>query len=181
MRLTTPIGGATITGILFSFLPIVMQYLVKNKLFKISATIITLIGVLLTGSRTPIFALIISFLLTLKINKKFIFKVNSLLIITIIVICVFFTLNWNIERYLSFQTKRAYTQELVIDEIFDDPLSLLFGKGLGQYFPYTNWYKNTRLFNFENPMVENTFKSNSGNYILVDPHSLLYGYSVKWD
>ena len=167
-RLKTPLGGSTITGDYLAIAPLMSLVIFKNKSFSFIIALFFLFCIYLSGTRTAMFV-------SLGIIALFYFKSKHafrhyFLIITGLIICVFVvvSMGYSIERFTHSETSRTLSQGVFLSSFFsaNDIVSLLFGSGLGNYFPYNSWLVLAHSGLYQH--VDNTIGNTD---LLVDPHS----------
>ena len=177
-ELTTRIsGGSGSGGLLFSY-TLVLAYglLILRKEFipllhSIIIMFIYLGFILLSGSRIAIvFALILTFLFILKSKHNFRKIVNTILLLLFLIICQFFDLYSQLLKVaprLSNMTSGIRGVNFISSlKLFvsDNILNEFIGRGLGQFFPYQDWFLH------HVSVLDITFMHN-GMIFIVQPHN----------
>ena len=171
-RLKGPLGNAaTIHLIMLPVLAIHLGnvFMKKRKFIPISASIITFLTIIMTGSRTALICLVLLIFLLLfeRISIK-----KTIIIGLISIFCYLIILNVvSTDRYQSFEDAARQTNlETSLEISTQSSKTLIFGTGYGTIWPWY-YYENSEV----NPLSGSNMINTLHGRALYHPHSLLLG------
>jgi len=174
-RLNTPIGGsAVLHTVLLLTLAVYMANIKVNykKVLSILLFVITMLLIVLTGSRTGFF-LMIMFVLFILVDLKRPVKTIGISIILISIFLIIFQF-LPTDRYANFESgAREINTETSINILKESTYTALFGKGSGQIWPWFAYEEG-----FTNTDLSQLIYTQYG-YILPNPHSVFMGAFVE--
>jgi O-antigen ligase len=178
-RLKGPLGGAAVIGtIMVPVIAVHFSNVLKRdyKIYHFTMMLMTVICVILTGSRASFIGLFIFIILLLirigSMRSVFLFLMGSIIIVGIMQSFMSF------DRYTSIEdTTREQTFQTSISMVLESPKTLILGQGSGEIWPW--YYSESQLRAEDSSKILDNLKLTRYGIVLYHPHSLFIGVLIE--